>query len=195
MLWSSGHLRRPMVHQSSIETQGWVAQPNPITGGVTMWGSIQSPFGVRMDVADTLGVPESDVTVYGMPVGGAFGAKFGLYEPLTALISATVGPARQPDSHSRRRIADDESGAGFAHLRQTGLQARWLTDCHAIRCDGRYRHLSQRPGRLRGDAIRQLLPLRESAAGIDRRRNQQTVGRRLSRSDLADGLHGGGDAL
>ena len=81
----------PMVHQSSIETQGWVAQPNPITGGVTMWGSIQSPFGVRFDVADTLGVPESDVTVYGMPVGGAFGAKFGLYEPLTALISATVG--------------------------------------------------------------------------------------------------------
>ena len=81
----------PMVHQSSIETQGWVVQPNPVTGGVTMWGSLQSPFGARWDVADILGVPESDVTVYGMPVGGAFGAKFGLYEPLIALVSATVG--------------------------------------------------------------------------------------------------------
>ena len=81
----------PMVHQSSIETQGWVAQPNPINGGLTMWGSIQSPFGVRLDVADTLGIPESDVTVYGMPVGGAFGAKFGLYEPMVALIAYTVG--------------------------------------------------------------------------------------------------------
>ncbi len=81
----------PMVHQSSIETQGWVAQPNPINGGLTMWGSIQSPFGVRLDVADTLGIPESDVTVYGMPVGGAFGAKFGLYEPMVALIAFTVG--------------------------------------------------------------------------------------------------------
>ncbi|MCY3779896.1 MAG: xanthine dehydrogenase family protein molybdopterin-binding subunit [Chloroflexi bacterium] len=81
----------PMVHQSSIETQGWVVQPNPVNGGVTMWGSIQSPFGVRFDIADILGVPESDVTVYGMPVGGAFGAKFGLYEPLIALVSATVG--------------------------------------------------------------------------------------------------------
>ncbi len=80
----------PMVHQSSIETQGWVAQPNPINGGLTMWGSIQSPFGVRLDVADTLGIPESDVTVYGMPVGGAFGAKFGLYEPMVALIAYTV---------------------------------------------------------------------------------------------------------
>ena len=81
----------PMVHQSSIETQGWVAQPNPLNGGLTMWGSIQSPFGVRYDVAEVLGVPESDVTVYGMPVGGAFGAKFGLYEPLVALVAATVG--------------------------------------------------------------------------------------------------------
>ena len=81
----------PMVHQSSIETQGWVAQPNPLNGGMTMWGSIQSPFGVRYDVADVLGVPESDVTVYGMPVGGAFGAKFGLYEPLVGLVAATVG--------------------------------------------------------------------------------------------------------
>ncbi len=81
----------PMVHQSSIETQGWVVQPNPVTGGATMWGSLQSPFGARLDVADTLGVPESDVTVYGMPVGGAFGAKFGLYEPLIAQVSVTVG--------------------------------------------------------------------------------------------------------
>jgi len=81
----------PMVHQSSIETQGWVAQPNPLNGGLTMWGSVQSPFGVRYDVADVLGVPESDVTVYGMPVGGAFGAKFGLYEGLVGLVAAAVG--------------------------------------------------------------------------------------------------------
>ena len=81
----------PMVHQSSIETQGWVAQPNPLNGGLTMWGSVQSPFGVRYDVADVLGVPESNVTVYGMPVGGAFGAKFGLYEGLVGLVASAVG--------------------------------------------------------------------------------------------------------
>lgn len=80
-----------MVHQSSIETQGVMAQPNPITGGVTIWASIQSPFGIRLSVAEVLGVPESDVTVHAMPVGGAFGAKFGLYEPLVALAAVTVG--------------------------------------------------------------------------------------------------------
>ena len=80
-----------MVHQSSIETQALIAQPHPMTDGVTMWGSIQSPFGVRLTVAEALGIPESDVNVYGMPVGGAFGAKFGLYEPLVALVAVTVG--------------------------------------------------------------------------------------------------------
>ena len=85
----------PMVHQSSIETHSLVVQPNPVNKGVTMWGSLQSPFGARLDIADTLGIPESDVTVYGMPIGGGFGAKFGLYEPLTALLAVT---ARRPVS-------------------------------------------------------------------------------------------------
>jgi CO/xanthine dehydrogenase Mo-binding subunit len=83
----------PMVHQSSIETQGVIAQPNPLTGGVTLWASTQSPFGVREDVADILGIPESDVTVHAAPVGGGFGGKFGLYEPLVALTAQTVGRA------------------------------------------------------------------------------------------------------
>jgi CO/xanthine dehydrogenase Mo-binding subunit len=81
----------PMVHQSSIETQGVMVQPNPITGGATVWASCQSPFGVRQEVAEIIGVPESDVTVHAMPVGGAFGGKFGLYEPLIALVAKTVG--------------------------------------------------------------------------------------------------------
>jgi len=81
----------PMVHQSSIETQRVMAQPNPMTDGVTIWGSLQSPFGTRLEVAEILGIPESDVQVHAMPVGGAFGAKFGLYEPLVALVSVNVG--------------------------------------------------------------------------------------------------------
>ena len=80
----------PMVHQSSLETQGVMVQPDAITGGVTVWGSMQSPFGVRNEVAGVLGLSESDVQVHAMPVGGAFGAKFGLYEPLVALVAVKV---------------------------------------------------------------------------------------------------------
>ena len=80
----------PMVHQSSIETHGVLAQPDPINNRMTMWASTQSPFGVRNDVAGILGLPESDVRVHAAPIGGGFGAKFGLYEPLVALVAWKV---------------------------------------------------------------------------------------------------------
>lgn len=81
----------PIVHQSSIETQGVIVQPDPLTGGATVWASTQSPFSVREEIAKVYGVPESDVQVHGTPVGGAFGGKFGIYEPLVALIARAVG--------------------------------------------------------------------------------------------------------
>lgn len=80
----------PMVHQSPIETQSVVAQYDAVTGGATLWASTQSQFGVREEVAKLLAVPESDVRVIATPVGGAFGSKFGLYEPLAALAARAV---------------------------------------------------------------------------------------------------------
>src|SRR5205823_13781781 len=59
----------PIVHQSPLETQAVIVQPDPVTGGAVVWSSTQSPFDVRKDVADVLNVPESDVRVIGTPVG------------------------------------------------------------------------------------------------------------------------------
>ena len=80
-----------MVHQSSIETHGMVVQPDLITGGAHVWSSTQGQFNVRGDIADILQVPESDIRVEGMAVGGAFGGKFPIYEPLIALAAQVVG--------------------------------------------------------------------------------------------------------
>jgi CO/xanthine dehydrogenase Mo-binding subunit len=80
----------PMVHQSSIETHGVIVQPDPVTGGAHVWTSTQGPFGVRHDIAEVLKVPDSDVHVTGMTVGGAFGGKFPIYEPLVALAARVV---------------------------------------------------------------------------------------------------------
>jgi len=96
----------PMVHQSPIETQAVVAQPDAITGGATLWVSTQSPFGVREEVAHVLGVTESDVRVIATPVGGAFGSKFGLYEPLVALAARAVKrPVRLVLTRSEEMLA------------------------------------------------------------------------------------------
>ena len=149
----------PMVHQSSIETQGWVVQPNPLTGGVTMWGSVQSPFGARMDVADALGVPESDVTVYGMPVGGAFGAKFGLYEALIALVAVTVGRPVSLILTRGEELLSTNPAPALRIEAKLGFKSDGGAAGHAIHRHCRHRRLSQRLGWLRGYAIRQLLSL------------------------------------
>lgn len=80
----------PMVHQSYIEPHVTIVQPDPMTGGATVWSSTQAIFHVRAQVANVLGVPESDVRSISTPVGGGFGGKFLLYEPLVALAAKLV---------------------------------------------------------------------------------------------------------
>ncbi len=80
----------PMVHQSSLETHGTLAQPNPLTGGMDVWTSTQDPYGGRSTIAEILDIPESLVKVKGTVVGGGFGAKFTVYEPLVVLAAQAV---------------------------------------------------------------------------------------------------------
>lgn len=81
----------PMVHQSSIETHGIIAQPDLVTGGCTVWTSTQAAFYARQEVAESLGVPDTDVRVIAMTIGGGFGGKNALYEPLVAMAARAVG--------------------------------------------------------------------------------------------------------
>src|SRR3990172_3804795 len=60
-------------------------------GRRTLWASTQTPFGVQHEVARALGLPDSDVRVIGTAVGGGFGGKNGLYEPLVAAAARAVG--------------------------------------------------------------------------------------------------------
>ncbi|MBM4423544.1 MAG: xanthine dehydrogenase family protein molybdopterin-binding subunit, partial [Chloroflexi bacterium] len=105
-----GTFTTPMVHQSAVEPRGVIAAPttdsqwaygnapplsSPLAGGterggMSIWACTQNPFGVRREVAEVLGVPETSVRVQGMAVGGGFGSKFGLYEPLVAVAARAV---------------------------------------------------------------------------------------------------------
>ncbi|MEM7113018.1 MAG: xanthine dehydrogenase family protein molybdopterin-binding subunit [Chloroflexota bacterium] len=75
------------VHQSYLEPVSIVAQMEPWGGGATVWTGTQSPFYVRREVANVLGVEETAVRVITVTPGGAFGAKFLTYELLVALIA------------------------------------------------------------------------------------------------------------
>lgn len=80
-----------IVHQSYIEPHATLVQPDPLTGGMTVWSSTQAPFWVRDEVAGVLGIPDTQVRVIGTPVGGGFGGKIVLYEPLVAAAARAVG--------------------------------------------------------------------------------------------------------
>ncbi len=73
-----------IVHQSYIEPHTITAQPGAGGQQLTVWASSQGMMGVRSSVAETLDIAERQVRVESVPIGGAFGGKFGLLEPLAA---------------------------------------------------------------------------------------------------------------
>ncbi len=82
-----------VVHQSYIEPQSIIVVPDHTGRHLTIWPSAQGMFGVRSDVSEALAMPERQITVESTPIGGAFGGKFGLIEPLAAAAAYT---ARKP---------------------------------------------------------------------------------------------------
>ncbi|HZU69699.1 MAG TPA: xanthine dehydrogenase family protein molybdopterin-binding subunit [Ktedonobacteraceae bacterium] len=76
--------RTSFVHQSYIEPQSITVVPSTTGQQMTIWASSQGMFSVRSDVSEALNVPERQIRVESVPIGGAFGGKFGLVEPLAA---------------------------------------------------------------------------------------------------------------
>jgi CO/xanthine dehydrogenase Mo-binding subunit len=82
--------RTPWVHQSYMEPQVCAATVDAL-GNVVVYACTQAMFRTRDTVATVLGKPTSQVRVHAMPVGGGFGGKFGLIEPLVAACAVAVG--------------------------------------------------------------------------------------------------------
>ncbi len=79
----------PAVHHGFLEPHVAIARWEP-EGGFTVWTPTQGQFVARRTIARTLGVRESDVRVEPMTVGGGFGGKVTLLEPLLAMLSQRV---------------------------------------------------------------------------------------------------------
>jgi CO/xanthine dehydrogenase Mo-binding subunit len=89
-----GTYRIAGAHQSFLEPHVAIAQPEP-DGRMTIWSSTQGPFVIRDGVAGLLGIPPHRVRVIPMAVGGGFGGKVQLLEPLLALLALrTARPVR-----------------------------------------------------------------------------------------------------
>ena len=76
--------RTPFVHQGYLEPSAAVAAPDPAGEGVTVYSGCQGQFDVRARLASILELPPSAIRVVPMAVGGGFGGKGGVIDPLAA---------------------------------------------------------------------------------------------------------------
>ncbi len=97
-----GRYTTPMVHQGYLEPRAALAAVDPL-GALTVWTATQALFFTRSEIAEALGLREHEVKVVATPMGGGFGAKFVLLEPLAAALARKL---RRPVSVVMTRRED-----------------------------------------------------------------------------------------
>ncbi len=132
----SGRFQTPWVHQGYMETQVATAWVEP-TGELAVQASTQGTFAARDRIAQVLELPHHLIRVQAAPMGGGFGGKLVLLEPLVAAIAwALKRPVRLALTRSEDMAAtnpvggeliDLELGAG-ADGELRGVRSRVLFD-------------------------------------------------------------------
>jgi CO/xanthine dehydrogenase Mo-binding subunit len=84
-----GSYRTPIVHQGYLEPHASMAAPEP-GGGLTIWSSTQGVFLPREETARVLGWPDSRVRLVPATIGGGFGGKGVLLEPLAGVLAVAI---------------------------------------------------------------------------------------------------------
>ena len=112
----------PGVHQGFIETHIAAARPEP-DGGLTVWTSTQGQFLTRRLTADMLQVPLSTIRVIPLHVGGGFGSKVLLLEPLVALLARLTGRPVRLDLTRNEEFLMGRGGPGATIDMKLGADA------------------------------------------------------------------------
>ncbi len=119
------------VHQGYLEPHAVVAALER-DGGIRIWTGSQGVFFVRNDVARLLGLPHHQVRVVPMAVGGGFGGKIVLLEPLAALLALQVRrPVSLTYTRSEEFLAATPGQGAVIVLKMGARRDGALTACRA----------------------------------------------------------------
>src|ERR671922_325310 len=104
------------VHHGYIEPHGTTASWSP-DGHLTIWTSTQGAFAIRSSTAAMLGMPESQVKVIPMEIGGGFGGKAVTYlDPVAAVLAKKSGrPVKIV--MNRREVFEGTGPSSATHMR------------------------------------------------------------------------------
>jgi len=132
----SATFETPWIYQGYLEPQTATAWLEP-DGEMIVWSSTQAPFATRDSLAKLFGLPVERVRVRAAALGGAFGGKMMIVEPLVASAALVVRrPVRLAMTRSEDFAAANPAGAELLHLELgadadgglTGIRARVLVD-------------------------------------------------------------------
>jgi len=132
----SGTYRTPWVYQAYIEPQVATAWLEP-SGALVVSTSTQGSFMTRSELARSFGLPLERIRVIAEPLGGAFGGKLALVEPLAAGAALALRrPVRLAFTRREDFQATNPASAQITHLRigaskdgtLTGIEARMIVD-------------------------------------------------------------------
>jgi CO/xanthine dehydrogenase Mo-binding subunit len=127
-----GRFETPWLHQAYLEPPTATALVEP-DGEVVVWASTQGAFHTRAELAKAFDLPLDRVRVVATPLGGGFGGKVVVIEPLAcAAALALRRPVRVVFTRSEDFLAANPNPGGFIELRiganrsgkLTGLDAR-----------------------------------------------------------------------
>ena len=119
------------VHQGYLEPHGVIAAPER-DGGIRIWTGTQGVFFVRNDVARLLGLPHHQVRVVPMAMGGGFGGKIVLLEPLVALLARHVRrPISLAYTRSEEFLAATPGHGAVIVLKMGARRDGTITACRA----------------------------------------------------------------
>jgi CO/xanthine dehydrogenase Mo-binding subunit len=131
-----GTFRTPWIYQAYIEPQVCTAWLEP-SGTLVVSTSTQGSFITRRELARAFDLPLEDIRVIAEPLGGAFGGKFALVEPLVVGAALALRrPVRLVFTRSEDFQATNPASAQVTHLKVgarkdgtlTGIQGRLIVD-------------------------------------------------------------------
>jgi CO/xanthine dehydrogenase Mo-binding subunit len=131
-----GTFRTPWVYQAYIEPQVCTAWLEP-SGSLVVSTSTQGSFITRRELARAFDIPLEDIRVIAEPLGGAFGGKFALVEPLAVGAALALRrPVRIVFTRSEDFQATNPASAQVTHLKVgarkdgtfTAIEGRLIVD-------------------------------------------------------------------
>jgi CO/xanthine dehydrogenase Mo-binding subunit len=120
-----------VTHQSYLEPHACVANVNPASGEADIWSCSKTPYAVRTQLSNCIGIAKEKLVFHPMHIGGDFGGKGGFMDvPVAYFLSTKGGQAvKMIMDYTEELTAGNPRHASIIKVR-TGVKKNGLITAH-----------------------------------------------------------------